>query len=364
MQRPTLNPLFMDGLKAPPKRKSLLSRLLGVVSLGGRFMAADLLFWRSKRLQEEDGNIFSRMLHRVLHRLAIVPVLALAVVLILVYVGTHPGAMSNGGDPQTQGLYFDTVSFNGADGHALDGWFVPVLDAKQIVEKKDQAIHAKYPAVVLVYDYGQDRSQTLPLVKPLHDAGYAVFVPTLRGTTESRGASTFGLREADDVQATVDMLRRRAGIDPNRIAVIGLGTGANAAILAAGRDTNISALVLDRPVKNPDDVLVQQIGPKQFWLAWMRPVCKLAFEAIYRVDADDLDMQRCAKTLASRPVLMFDGKSTTTEAWRPDGIQQVQAFLAKIMAARAAPAHAAATPASKTGANGSANPVTAVESEK
>src|SRR5262249_29813903 len=145
----------------------------------------------------------------------------------------------------SQGVYYDPVNFLSDDGARLEGWLVPVVDAKKVLEEKDQIIGKRYPAVVLVHDFAGSRQQLLPMVQPLHNAGFVVLAMNLRGTTQSaREAQTFGIKEAMDVKAAVDMLRRRLFVDPAKIAVVGIGTGANAAMIAGRNDPSIAALVL------------------------------------------------------------------------------------------------------------------------
>ena len=84
----------------------------------------------------------------------------------------------------------------------------------------------------------------LPLVTPLHQAGYIVFVLGLRGSNlGSTYGSTFGLSESNDVKAAVDLLRKTPFVDTKRIAVLGLGTGATASLLAVQKDPGIAAMV-------------------------------------------------------------------------------------------------------------------------
>jgi hypothetical protein len=156
----------------------------------------------------------------------------------------------------------------------------------------------------------------LPLVRPLHDAGYVVLLTTLRGGASGASiGSTFGLNEAGDAQAAVALLRRTPFVDGRKIAVIGIGTGANAAMLVAQKDTSIAAVVLDKPCHGFDEVLRDHIGPSQHWMRWMNPMCEWAFEIAYGVNASDLNLQQSFHTLEGRnttlPVLLYDGQSPT-----------------------------------------------------
>jgi hypothetical protein len=332
MQRPVLNPLIHADLDAPPAPPTTMAhRLLTPLRLLFRILLADVAFWsRRPKLQIEDASPLRRVFLGLFYRLLLVPVALVLFVAVLVYTGSHPPRMSGITDPLSSGTYYDPVNFVSADGTCLEGWFVPALEAKTILEQKDQALRQTRPAVILVHDVGADRLQMLPLVQPLHDAGYVVLVSTLRGHAGLRG-STFGLKESEDVEAAAAFLRSRPGVDPKRVAVLGIGTGANAALLTAIHDGQVAAVVLDHPLLSADEAIAQRMGPPQPWLDFLRPVCKWTFEIAYCVDAEDLDLASGLKDLGSRPVLYFKAPSSLAEAFHSRGWEQIQEFLAKSM---------------------------------
>jgi pimeloyl-ACP methyl ester carboxylesterase len=329
MQRPMMSPIFLEDEAPAAVRPFLLHRLTWPLRCLATLLLIDVCFWRrSHRLKIEDGALASRILRGLAYRLLFVPVMLAFVVVALVYIGTHPPRVYPTMDPLSHGIYYDPIAFTSADGTRLEGWFVPDIDAKAVLAKKEEVLRTKRPAVILVHDYGANRVQMLPLVQPLHEAGYIVLVISLRGTggMVSTG-STFGLREADDVLAAAETLRRRPGVDPDRIAVLGVGTGANAAILAAERDPKIAAIILDHPVVHINQVIDKYLGPPQPWLRWLGPACKWAFELGYHIDAEDLDLKRRQDTLASRPLLMFDPTAIPAHSYQQIGIAHLQDFL-------------------------------------
>jgi pimeloyl-ACP methyl ester carboxylesterase len=328
MQRPVMNPMFLDGIGLPRPRRSILSRLIAPFKFTIRLLLADIAFWRHEKLVMEEGSALIRLLHGMIYRMLLIPVCLILLVAALVYIPTHPQKTSMTSDPQAVGAYYDPIKLVSSDGIPLEAWLVPLLDARLILEQHEKALRAKQPAVVLVHDYGCGRGQMLPLINPLHDAGYVVLVLGLRSS--SGGPSAFGLKEAKDIQAALEMLRRRPGIDGNRIAVLGIGTGATAAMLAAERDKGVAALILDHPPAGVEEILDEYLGPRQPWLKSLRPLCKWAFELAYRVDADDLELQRHDKSLAARPLLMFNSP-TTDASLRGYSQSQIRFFLEKSM---------------------------------
>jgi acetyl esterase/lipase len=246
----------------------------------------------------------SRFIRGLLYRLAFVPLLIALAVSGMIYAGSHPFPPPSDLDPTCQGIYYDAATLVTDDGVRLDAWLVPVVDATLVLSQKEEVLRHKQPAVVLVHDFGNRRQQMLPLVRPLHQAGFVVLVIGLRGG--SGAGSTFGLREALDIKAGVEMLRRRPFVDPARIAVVGIGSGASAALLAAKDDPTLAALVLDHPARDASAVVEQHLVPHHPALAWMSPLCKWGFEIAYRVDADDLNLSRFSSVMHSRPVLLLD----------------------------------------------------------
>src|ERR1041385_8149992 len=248
MQRPVMNPMFMERIAGLPVPRSILRRFGSLLHLMVRFLLADVFFWRN-RLRIEDGTAVSRVLHGMFYRILLAPLFIVPMVGALVYVGTHPQRPISSLDPRSQGSFYDPVNIVSADGTRLEGWIIPLLDARAVIDRRAEVLTARAPAVILVPDHEAGRAQMLPLVAPLHEAGMVVLILGTRGEPTASVGSTFGINESADVLAAVDMLRRRPGVDPRRIGILGVGTGANAAMLAAARDRNITALVLDHPMQ-------------------------------------------------------------------------------------------------------------------
>jgi predicted alpha/beta-fold hydrolase len=287
-------------------------------------------FGHKGSFRNEEGSRLSRFVRGFTYRLAFVPVILVIFLTALVFAATHPGnAPVVGSDPLSQGVYYDPVNFLSDDGARLEGWLVPVVDAKKVLEERDQIIGKRYPAVVLVHDFAGSRQQLLPMVQPLHNAGFVVLAINLRGTTQSaREAQTFGIKEAMDVKAAVEMLRRRLFVDPARVAVIGIGTGANAALIAGRNDPTIAALVLSAPVSGFDQAFANRIGQHP-WSKTLKPLLRWTFQVMYGVDASELDPTNFTTMMQARHVFTTDGRRGVTE---PAQIKGVQHFLQKYMA--------------------------------
>ena len=286
-------------------------------------------FKRDLKFRNEDGTRASRFFRGLMYRMAFAPLVLVIFLTAIVVAATHPKRAMHGADPSSMGIYYDPVNFLAADNTRLDGWLVPVVDAKKVLEEKENIIGKRYPAVVLVHDFDGSRQQLLPMVRPLHEAGFVVLALNLRGAATISGeAQTFGIREAMDVKAAVEMLRRRPFVDPDRVALIGIGTGANACLLTAKGDDAIRTLVLTAPTANFDEVFATRVGADKRWLPPLRNLFRWTFQVMYGVDTSDLEFARFAPLVAERHVLVTDERQRLME---PTYIKGVQNFLRKHM---------------------------------
>lgn len=305
MQRPVMDPLFLEELKAPLGRRR---RWMSTAGRALRWLAKKLLSQpltpRRDRLKFANDSRSSRWARGLAYRLLFAPIAIALIATVLVFSGTHPRLAVAGGDPGSFGTYYEPIEFASEDGTRLSGWLVPVVDARRVLLHKDRLLHQKHPAVVLVHDYGQSPVQMLPLIAPLHEEGIVVLAVGLRGVgTNKRSPQTFGLNEAGDVRAAVSLLRGRPFVDDTRICVIGVGTGANAALLAAEKDSGITTLVLADPVESAHEIIASRLGPNVWGLRWMQPLTKWAFEIGYRQDIDEISLNQHTTLLTARKVL-------------------------------------------------------------
>lgn len=329
MQRPVMDPTFLnDHEPAPRQKKRKIWALVKAIAKLGKILLFEP-FTRRQRLRIEDGKPWQRFVRGLIYRLALVPVLLVVFLTLLVLAATHPGRTTAGADPLAYGMYFDPVSFLAEDNVKIEAWLVPAVDARRVIEEGEATLQKKYPAVVLVHDFAASRQQLLPLVRPLHDRGFVVLVLAMRGSGSlTSEAQTFGLNESMDVRAGVDMLRRRAFVNPAKIAVLGVGTGANAALLAARKDPGIAALVISHPIDGFDQAFARRVGSDHKWLPPLRTLFRWTFSVMYSVDTEDLRLHNFQDLIASRPVLVMDSHR---ELIRPRAIRDIEHFLAARM---------------------------------
>jgi pimeloyl-ACP methyl ester carboxylesterase len=322
MDRPVMNPTFTSEETPKPKAKPRFVRLTRLLRVLSR-----LLLWtpfkRRVAFRNEEGSKLGRFVRGLTYRLAFVPVVLVCFVIALVFGATHPGSVADTSDPMASGVYYDPVNFPADDGAAVEGWLVPVLDARRVLEGKDLAVNKRYPAVVLVHDFAASRQQMLPMVQPLHEAGFVVLAINLRGASDgSRQAQTFGIKESLDIKAAVEMLRRRAYVDAAKIGLVGIGTGANAALIATRNDPAIAAVVIAAPVDGFDQALANRIGSDQGWLPALRPMLRWTFQIMNGVDTEELEIANFRNVMDTRHVLMTDGRAGLMHAGSMRGVER------------------------------------------
>ncbi len=201
----------------------------------------------------------SRLARKVVKSfLPIILVIVLAVVIltgVIVYSITHPKPAAYRITPQTFAKVTGTVlnatdaTWKDHDGTEARGWLIKGGDGS--------------PAVILLHQYGADRSWLLNLAVKLNEStNFTVLVPDLRGHGENPPArwTLFGGPDGDDVTAAIEYLRTlqtskgQAQVS-QRIGVYGIELGAYAALDAAKRSPDVRALALDSVPASPDEII-------------------------------------------------------------------------------------------------------------
>lgn len=135
------------------------------------------------------------------------------------------------------------------DGTAARGWLLRGVEGG--------------PAIVMLHRYGGDRSWLFNLGIKVNEAtGSTILWPDLRGhgLNPPINASTFGMKEGDDVLAALDFLRGLKGSNREHLTsdvfgVYGVELGAYAAMRAAAQDPTVRVLVLDSLPRSSDELM-------------------------------------------------------------------------------------------------------------
>lgn len=131
--------------------------------------------------------------------------------------------------PEAVGIAaYENVTFLSPDGLTLKGWWIPPTNGATII---------------FVHGHGGNRQNQLDDAGILVKAGYGALLFDLRNNGQSEGeVTTFGLYEADDVQAAYDFVTSQPGVDPDRIGLLGQSMGGATALLAAAQIPEVKAV--------------------------------------------------------------------------------------------------------------------------
>jgi pimeloyl-ACP methyl ester carboxylesterase len=154
------------------------------------------------------------------------------------------------------------VSFAASDGIRLDGWYVPGRNGAE---------------VILLHGSHGTRTDTLAHLRLLHAAGYGVLAFDARGHGQSQGeTNALGWSGARDVAGAVSFLKRQPGVDPQRIAALGLSMGAEEALRAAATGIPLAAVVADgagASTLSDDQLLPHGLSPVFTSVTWLTMRC-------------------------------------------------------------------------------------------
>jgi pimeloyl-ACP methyl ester carboxylesterase len=195
--------------------------------------------------------------------------------------------------PRAVGLPYQRFRLETGD-RSLAAWYVPREGARA--------------GIVLCHGHNDSRSQFLPLLRPLHEAGFHLLLFDHRSMGVSGpGPCTYGYHEQEDLLAAVGWLRRRTGIE--RLGVMGLSMGGSTALLAAARDPQIHAVVTDSAFARLADMVEQRFHPLPPRLR--RPVAESVRYWAERQAGrliDAVDPEQALRRWTPRPLLVIHGE--------------------------------------------------------
>ena len=167
------------------------------------------------------------------YRIAAVPAGLLLALFTVVPIGmaiteTHKFREPVGAPPSAD---YREVAFDASDGVHLSGWYRPTRNGATLL---------------VIHGGGGDRTGAVAHAKLLVRHGYGVLLYDARGRGKSEGTqNAFGWGWTNDIAGALRFLKSRPEVDPQRIGGLGLSTGADALVQAAGQGANLRAVVAD-----------------------------------------------------------------------------------------------------------------------
>ena len=201
----------------------VLALAAGVVLIG---LAAAVLW-----LHRGEGKASGR--RRWAFRIAAVPAALLLALYTVVPIGTaitetHKYREPIGAPPSAD---YREVAFDASDGVHLSGWYRPTRNGATLL---------------VLHGGGGDRTGAVAHAKLLARHGYGVLLYDARGRGESEGQqNAFGWGWTKDITGAIAFLKSRPEVDAQRIGGLGLSTGADALVQAAGQGADLHAVVAD-----------------------------------------------------------------------------------------------------------------------
>ena len=141
-----------------------------------------------------------------------------------------------------EGLPWYEVQIPTVRGKTLFGWFIPANEGA--------------PALAVVHGWGGNAEMMLPLLKPLHAAGYSLLFFDARSHGRS-DVDTFASlpRFAEDLEQAVNWLQAQPNVDAKYVGVIGHSVGAGAGLLLASQRRDLFAVVSLAAFAHPSRIM-------------------------------------------------------------------------------------------------------------
>lgn len=140
---------------------------------------------------------------------------------------THPARIESGLTPKNYNLPFEEVALTTKDGVSIAGWFVPTTALQK-------------PALIILHGYPAEKGDMLSIASALHP-DFNILLIDFRYFGKSGGSfTTLGTKERLDLEAAIDFLESR---EFRKVGVLGFSLGGATAIMQAGKDSRIAAVV-------------------------------------------------------------------------------------------------------------------------
>ena len=240
--------------------------------------------------------------------LTVVAVVIIAYLGISVYFGftmTKPERVPVEGDPARWGLEYEDVSFlSEEDDITLHGWYIPAPDSERLL--------------IIAHGAGGNRADAtigLPdIITGLAGHGYSILAFDFRGHGESGGDRiSAGYYEVRDLSGAVSYAKTRGC---ERIGVLGFSMGASTAVMTAGANTDIDAVVADSSSADLGDIIGTEFQKRAGMPEIFLPPLLFMVKLVYGVDFMAIRPIDYVTDIAPRPVLFIHGMKDETIPWQ------------------------------------------------
>ena len=218
------------------------------------------------------------------------------------------------GSPADYKMDYKSVAFTSRTDHvALEGWFIPGVDA--------QGKETDARTIIMVHGTRTNRADVgvgmLPLEVALAKSGFAILAFDMRGAGLSQADPlSLGYFEQRDVLGAVDFLKSGempypALGRPKAIGGWGVSMGAATLLMAAAQDKDIKAVVSDSAYSDIMPILEREIPKRSGLPGWFTPGVLKAVQVMYGIDFSKVRPVDVVQTIAPRPILFIQGSADT-----------------------------------------------------
>jgi pimeloyl-ACP methyl ester carboxylesterase len=243
------------------------------------------------------STIRAKRFFRTLFPAAAILVIGMASLLVFfVYKVSFPGAVTEAVNPSHYLLPYLAVVIPCGKDSGIPAWWIPGQKSA--------------PGIVLAPGYGMGRSDALSLAVSLNQHGFNLLIFAQRGSGSiPRGASTLGLREAEDMASVIRYLKKRPESNPERIGIWGVDVGAFVALKVAANFPAVRAIAADSPFETVQSYLDYRIT-EDFSLenGLLLFGCSQVFRLTHLFNRGSLNEALPLNALSSKAILFIKGE--------------------------------------------------------
>ncbi|MBU1148533.1 alpha/beta fold hydrolase [Patescibacteria group bacterium] len=225
--------------------------------------------------------------------LAVLAVITIGGSYIVFYNFTHPRRQPKKSTPLDINIEFEDIYFLTKDNCQLRGWFI----SSKI--KTDKVI-------IICHGYRSNKTDVFERTLGLREK-FNLFYFDFRTHGKSQGRSTtFGWHEAKDLQAAIDYLKARPGIDGDNLGIYGFSMGGMTTLLNVVKTPEIKAVIADSVPATMESII--KVFHNYFFLK--RPAVKLGrfwFNKCLRINIDEMAVANKVSQITI-PVLLIHSK--------------------------------------------------------
>ena len=170
--------------------------------------------------------------------------------------------------------------------------------------------HTERPWIILCHGLASNSDDMRGLATMLHASQFNVFFFDFRAHGGSAGRTTsFGWQERCDLEGALAFLGQQADVPARPYGIFGISMGAAVALMLAGSDERLGAIIADSPYGSLAEALVRHlrlryplIPPVPFgWFVWS------AYRLRFRVWPQAIAPRRSVAGIGPRPLLVIYG---------------------------------------------------------